>query len=613
MKRFAFVFLLSAFYLVAYSNSKGAKVLNHSTKTIFNGQKIISKTNISIQINSRSDLDYCEVTIPFDGLTEVSNIKANLADLNGKIIDKLKKKDISIASNISDGTFYEDSFVYSFYLSTNQFPAVFNYSFETTSKQYLYIEHWTPYIEYQLEVEKASLELELPKDFKFHLKLNGFDSVQPTLVEGKYIYKWEGTNYPGIKKEAYMPSLRSIIPLVIIVPYEFYFNHSGSFESWSKYGEWESKMLVGLNELPENEKTKINEAIKDAATDLEKIEILFKRLQEETRYINISENVGGMKPHSASYVAKNKFGDCKALSNYFKAVLDFAGIDSYYTNINAGDKINPIDIEFPSQQFNHVILMVPLENDSLWIDCTSDLKCGYVGTFIQNRNAFIIDGENSFFKKTPELEQKDVEMSRLIFIQQTPTNDAKIKVRNSYKGDWYETLFYVKNEFDKDKKIQILNEYLIEDQMETPDQIIMQTFTDPLQIVLDYTSHSNTIIQKMGNDIVVNIPELSFPSFERPKYRDYNVQINYPIFYTDQITFEKPFNKKINHLPKDEEIKSEFGYYSLRVVEKEDQINIYKSFYLSSGNYSISQYEDFYNFIKASKKLDHKLMITTTN
>ena len=56
--------------------------------------------------------------------------------------------------------------------------------------------------------------------------------------------------------------------------------------------------------FPEKETSKINSLIKGIDDEKQKIRVLYHYLQDETRYINISLETGGLKPRRASYVAK---------------------------------------------------------------------------------------------------------------------------------------------------------------------------------------------------------------------------------------------------------------------------------------------------------------------
>lgn len=76
----------------------------------------------------------------------------------------------------------------------------------------------------------------------------------------------------------------------------------------------------------------------------------------------------------------------KILSNYTIALLKEAGIKGYYTIIRAGRNARPIQPNFPSNQFNHVIVSVPNGKDTLWLECTSQTNpFGYQGTFTEDR------------------------------------------------------------------------------------------------------------------------------------------------------------------------------------------------------------------------------------
>lgn len=117
--------------------------------------------------------------------------------------------------------------------------------------------------------------------------------------------------------------------------------------------------------LPSLAREKIKELVKDATNDREKVKILYDYLGQSTRYVSIQLGIGGYQPLFASEVFKTGFGDCKALSNYLKAMLSVVGIPSYYAGIKADGTEKRLYPDFPNfNQMNHVILQVPLAADT---------------------------------------------------------------------------------------------------------------------------------------------------------------------------------------------------------------------------------------------------------
>ena len=68
-----------------------------------------------------------------------------------------------------------------------------------------------------------------------------------------------------------------------------------------------------------------------------------------------------INPFPATFVDEKKYGDCKALSNYMRALLKAVDIPSYYALIRAGENEEPADFDFPHNNFNHAILCVPFK------------------------------------------------------------------------------------------------------------------------------------------------------------------------------------------------------------------------------------------------------------
>jgi len=93
-----------------------------------------------------------------------------------------------------------------------------------------------------------------------------------------------------------------------------------------------------------------------------KAKAIYEYVQNNTRYISVQIGLGGWKPISAKEVDDKKYGDCKGLTNYTKALLNLVDIESNYCVVYSGSEIQDISEDFTSMQGNHVILNIPQEN-----------------------------------------------------------------------------------------------------------------------------------------------------------------------------------------------------------------------------------------------------------
>ena len=105
-------------------------------------------------------------------------------------------------------------------------------------------------------------------------------------------------------------------------------------------------MLKDIEDLPKETIAKIASLVAGVKDTKEKARIIYEFMQNKTRYISVQVGIGGWKPTPAKEVDKLGYGDCKALTNYTKALLKSQGIDSYYTIVDSGSSGLDIDEEF---------------------------------------------------------------------------------------------------------------------------------------------------------------------------------------------------------------------------------------------------------------------------
>ncbi|OFX89034.1 MAG: hypothetical protein A2W99_02495 [Bacteroidetes bacterium GWF2_33_16] len=590
---------------VAFSQQRNAEVINYETNIIIRNGILNKNELIEIKINNRAGERFTKVTIPYSKLVKISNIEGQIKSKNGKIIRKLSKSEIKDRNAISDYSFYEDNYIKEFILKHNEYPYYIEYSYDVQQKEFLYIDYWIPVIDAKVPTIMAKLTIQTPNNYPIKFYNQFVDNIKIDSTSSEIKYTWNTFYLNFIKDENFSPSFVNLVPKVLIVPNEFKFDLPGSFKNWQTYGSWQYNLNLELNELPENEKIKINSIIKGTRDKRDLIRELYHYLQDNTRYINITIETGGLKPYPAKYVADNKYGDCKALTNYLKSILEYAGISSSYVKVQAGNPIIPIIKDFPSQQFNHVILCVPFENDTIWLDCTSDGPFNYLGTFTQNREVFVIEKDHSYFTNTPKLSIDDIcEKRKIVLSKGVQEGEIIADFYNDLKGEKFESLSYIINAFNEVDQKQIILKSFGEKKFEIVNFKIEKPPRDSFNIKFSLKAKSDIIYEKYGDELILRPIPFEIFSCEDPKSRDLPVQIDYPIYKIDTIEYFIPKGFEIFRLFDSKSINSNFGSYFIELKPTNDKIMVIKKFVLNSGYYKIEEYNKFYDFIKNIKDIE---------
>lgn len=144
-----------------------------------------------------------------------------------------------------------------------------------------------------------------------------------------------------------------------------------TFGSWDEVGRWYAGLMKDRTEITPELKARADEVTKNATTDIDKIHALYDYVARNYRYVSLSFGVGRYQPHTAAEVLGNLYGDCKDKHTLLAGLLKAEGFQADAALMNSSRKIDP-DVPSPSQ-FDHVITMVPLNGQDLWMDTTTEI------------------------------------------------------------------------------------------------------------------------------------------------------------------------------------------------------------------------------------------------
>ena len=600
-KTFLFFFLLTFPFCISIAQTIENEILDWTSTIKVSGNKLIETNTFTIQINSRSGDDAADIVIPYTKKDKITIGDAWIEDMFGNIVRKLKKNEIKSRNAISWFSLYEDDFVKTFQLKHNTYPYKIVYSYQITYSDFYQLFSWRPQYGREQNINRFKFTVEVPRDYPIKYKQKAIGDPQINTGETSVQYVWTGS-YKSTKKETEADESEKL-PELTVLPLTFKYGEKGSWESWTSFGDWVAALNRDIDVLPPNEQQKIDRLLSGITDKKEKARILYKYLQDYTRYINVRIDVGGFKSYPASYVSINKYGDCKALSNYMKSMLVYAGIPAYYTLINSGYRPETIDKSFPRQAFNHVIVTVPFENDTVFLECTSkNTPFGYVGTFIQDRDAFPVIPGSGRFIQTPGLTPEDVLCKKTVRVDEA--NSAEIEM--VYRGYEYEMMTYYHRNADKDQADKHIRSLLSDISSSIFAWELFASDNNQPEITLKATGKLQNQVKKYGNDMLLPNFPYKLPYFESPEKRTENVRIRVPVFQQDSIYFRLGYNS-ITRFPEPVDIQTKYGSFTMNYTLTDDnQVLITKELLIKSGIRTLDEYPDFYNFIASIKNADKK-------
>lgn len=577
--------------------------------------KAVKKVTFAITILNTNGIKNSVLIEFYNKFMSVRKIEWHLFDQYGQPVKNKSNIDLQDYSAISGYSVYEDNRVKFVDPKFRTTPFTVEYTYEIVYNGLISYPCWNVYKDYNISIEQSKFTIVTPKGFKFrYLEKNLSDSCVISDKSDKTYYTWVARNQPIIKEEPFAAPHEEYTPNVYTAPNDFEISgYKGNLETWNNFSTWIDKLGEGRNILSPESTEKIKGLIAGLKTDYEKIDTLYKYMQSKVRYVSIQVGLGGWQPVDAETVDRLSYGDCKALSNYMKSLLEIAGIKSSYALVLAGENSNVFKEDFPSNQFNHAMVCVPLLKDTIWLECTNQhFPAGYLGKFTDNRKVLLTGEGLGSLARTREYTIDNNFQSRQAIIDLAPDGNAESLIRTSYKGIFYDDVcnLLFMDEIDKKKFIQnritIPSYNLLGFTLKEKRQIIPSIEEEIRLYLPNYGS-------LMGNKMLLN-PNL-LTRFEELPYRTKDrksiIRIVRSYCETDSIVFKLPLIYKVDQIPRKSIIKSRFGEYITDISFDIKEIRYIRTFRLFKGDYPVTDLEEFIVFCeKVTNSDDRKIVLT---
>ena len=578
--------------------------------------------------------DYGQLVIDYDALNRIGYLRGAVYDGSGQLLHQLRASEIrEQGMGSAGGSFMTDVRIRYADLRQPTGPYTVEFDYEIISDNTLFYPSWQPQNDEKLALENATLQVttptSLPLRFEEQLLPPGTASA-PVVAGGQTTYRWQLPAHPAVEEEPLSPPLSTLLPAVRLAPATFEVQgYKGSLASWQSLGQWVYQLGQGRDQLPPALAAKMAQLAIEAPAPRDRARKVYEYLQSTTRYVSVQLGLGGWQTAPATSVATGGYGDCKALSNYTCALLKAAGLPAYVALVGAGAEHADVRQGFPSSQFNHAILCMPLAAhgstpaDTVWLECTSQTDAfGYMGSFTGNRHALLLTPEGGRLVATPRYTALANRQQRRTDLWLAADGGGKATVRTRRTGLAQDRYALLMQEGDPTEQKKYVSNRL---------PISHFTLTSLRLVAAPPTAALPAIDETLG----LELPGLATPAGQRlllePNLlgrlaalpaqvgpRESPVELPLAALYQDTVRLHLPTGFKAANLPAPTELSTSYGTYRSACTTLPDgtlqyvrQLELRRP----GGNVPLpaAKYPEYQDFRRKVNQADHTQLVLVKN
>ncbi|HZS26070.1 MAG TPA: DUF3857 domain-containing protein [Candidatus Angelobacter sp.] len=334
-----------------YADDVNAVLLLAQDETTVNDKgEIIEHGRRAYRILRPEGRDYATLQLAYNNETKVNYVRGWSITAAGQEYEA-KDKD-SIEMSLSTFEVYSDDKAKFLRVSGADAGSVVGFEFERKGRPYVFDDSWS--FQREIPVERCQYTLRIPSSWEMRAYWVNHAEQTPKNENGAYI--WELTDIPPIEREISRPPYEALAGRMIVTFASDKFK-AQTYNDWNSLAAWHAQLYGSVFDTSTALQQKVQELAPATMAPLERIRALARFAQKDIRYAAIEIGIGGLKPHPASEVFSNRYGDCKDKATLLKAMLSQIGVKSYLMPIQTERGVYT-EKSPPSLGFNHVIIAI---------------------------------------------------------------------------------------------------------------------------------------------------------------------------------------------------------------------------------------------------------------
>ena len=618
MMRKRFICLILSVFLVGEAVCSSAPVQLKATVQEYDASFTLSspvsgelKVKVRTAVHEKSGLPFAAFAVFTDSYRNLSSFSGKI-EAGGKTIRKVKLSDLttlSLSSGLAD-----DSYAV-VYEPNAPCPCVVEYEYTVSYKKGIAsFPVFAPVEDPDVSVSSATFTLKVPHGYKIQYKAT---SEPETVFENSGDrYLWTVKDFPGYVSEHLGPSVMSLIPYVYSGPVEFsYAGTHGSLASWKDMGRWIYGLQEDVLNVPPDMKDKVLEMVKGVDDDFQKVRILYDFLRTHTRYVSIQLGIGGLKPFPVETVWKTGYGDCKALSVFMQAMLQVVGIKSDYVIVHT-DKMKFMDGYHSPGQMNHAMLRVPMQNDTLWIECTNPrIPLGYRHESVAGHEVIVVEPDGGQKVVVPSYDDSLRFTSESADVILSADGSAVCNCSRKLLLDRVEPYIGFAD-WKHDEKFDAMmsgnslspSDFRILSVEDNFDAYQESSFIPEMKV--SYSFRTSRYAKVSGDRIFMDRNPFAKKLYSERGERVNRMVIGRGRTLSDTVRIALPDGYEVESVPASDTITSDFGTMETRILAEGGYLNVVQTIVLKSGTFPKESYSEYRNFARdVSKKYSARIVL----